>query len=148
MKRILSTLLIGAAFAAQAQKLPQPSPPGEVSQIVGLTDVEVKYSRPSAKGRKVFGDLVPYGKVWRTGANQCTTVEFDGRVMVEGQALPAGKYSLFTIPGEDVWMVIFNKNTELWGEGDRKPEEDVLTLKVKPMNGDLTETFTISFDAV
>jgi hypothetical protein len=148
MKRILSTLLIGAACAAHAQKLPQPSPPGSVEQIVGLTKVEVNYSRPSAKGRKVFGDLVPYGSVWRTGANQCTTVEFDGRVMVEGKPIPAGKYSLFTIPAEDAWMVIFNTNTELWGEGDRKPEEDILSVKVKPVKSDFTETFTIGFDAV
>lgn len=141
------TLLFAALFSSAlvvAQDLPQPSPPGEVEQVVGLTKVEVDYSRPSAKGRKVFGDLVPFDKVWRTGANLCTTIEVDSDVQVEGSTLPAGKYSLFTTPGKDMWMIHFNKNVELWGEGDRKPEEDILVVKVKPTTCDFTETFTIT----
>lgn len=148
MKNILLPIALLLAGSASAQKLPAPSPPGEVEQVVGLTKVEVEYNRPSARGRKVFGDLVPYGQVWRTGANLCTTIEFEGPMEVQGQRLPGGKYSIFTIPSEDTWVVIFNKNTELWGEGDRKEEEDVLTVKVKPEPTDYTETFTISFDGL
>lgn len=148
MKNLLLPIALLLAGSASAQKLPAPSPPGEVEQVVGLTKVEVEYNRPSARGRKVFGDLVPYGQVWRTGANLCTTIELEGPVEVQGQRLPGGKYSIFTIPGEDTWVVIFNKNTELWGEGDRKEEEDVLTVKVKPQPTEYTETLTISFDGV
>jgi hypothetical protein len=141
------TLLFAALFSSAlvvAQDLPQPSPPGEVEQVVGLTKVEVEYSRPSAKGRKVFGELVPFDKVWRTGANMNTTIEVESDIQVEGSTLPAGKYSIFTTPGKEMWVVHFNKNVELWGEGDRKPEEDVLTVKVKPGTCDFTETFTIT----
>lgn len=149
MKNALLASLFLTASVAVAQDLPQPSPKGHVEQIVGLTKVSVDYSRPSAKGRKIFGDLVPFDKVWRTGANLCTIVEIDGPVQVEGTLLPAGKYSLFTIPREGAWTVIFNSNTELWGEGDRKDSLDVLQVKVAPgKSGDFTETFTIGFDAV
>jgi hypothetical protein len=143
---LLATLFAGGIVSAQ--KLPQPSPIGKEEQIVGLTTVKVEYSRPSARGRQVFGDLVAYGKVWRTGANLNTTIEFDGPVVFEGQKVEAGKYSLFTIPNADAWVVILNKNTELWGEGDRKPEEDVLQFKVRPAKCEMTETLTIGFAEV
>ncbi|MEZ4807195.1 MAG: DUF2911 domain-containing protein [Flavobacteriales bacterium] len=148
MYRISIPILLFASTTLNAQELPQPSPKGEVEQVVGLTKIEVEYSRPSVKGRSIFGDLVPYGSVWRTGANKCTTFENDGPVMIEGQELPAGKYSLFTMPTPDAWMIIFNRNTELWGEGDRKEEEDVLKVKVAPQAADFTETFTIEFQNV
>lgn len=144
---VLAALLV-AATAVSAQDLPQPSPKASVDQVVGLTKFHIEYSRPSMKGRKVFGELVPFGSVWRTGANKATLVEIDGPVKIEGQELPAGKYSLFTIPTPDSWLVIFNRNTELWGEGDRKEEEDVLKVKVTPKETDLTESFTIGFDEV
>ncbi|HRO98352.1 MAG TPA: DUF2911 domain-containing protein [Flavobacteriales bacterium] len=145
IKRSILFATLFAGGIVHAQQLPQPSPKGEVEQLVGLTSVEVEYSRPSARGRKVFGDLVSYGKVWRTGANLNTIIEFEGPVVLEGQPVPAGKYSLFTIPNEDVWVVILNKNIELWGEGDRKPEEDVLQVKVPVAKCDFTETLTIGF---
>ncbi len=145
IKRSILFATLFAGGIVHAQQLPQPSPKGEVEQLVGLTSVEVEYSRPSARGRKVFGDLVSYGKVWRTGANLNTIIEFEGPVVLEGQPVPAGKYSLFTIPNEDVWVVILNKNIELWGEGDRKPEEDVVQFKVRPAKCETTETFTIGF---
>ena len=149
MKNILLASLFLSASVVVAQDLPQPSPKGHVEQIVGLTKVSIDYSRPSAKGRKIFGDLVPFDKVWRTGANLCTIVDIDGPVQIEGNTLPAGKYSLFTIPREGAWVVIFNKDTELWGEGDRKDSLDVLQVKVAPVKtSDFTETFTIGFDAV
>lgn len=140
---LFATLFVGGIV--HAQQLPQPSPKGEVEQLVGLTSVEVEYSRPSARGRKVFGDLVAYGSVWRTGANLNTIIEFEGPVVFEGETVAPGKYSLFTIPNEDAWVVILNKNIELWGEGDRKPEEDVLQVKVPVAKCDFTETFTIGF---
>lgn len=149
MKHFLSAAAIAVTATLSAQDLPQPSPRGEVEQIVGLTKVEVEYNRPNARGRKVFGEVVPFDKVWRTGANKCTSIELDGPVMVEGQLLKPGKYSVFTIPGKESWQVIFNSNTELWGEGDRKPEEDVLTVKVKAMEvKEPVETFTIGFSNV
>lgn len=134
-----------SSASAIAQDLPQPSPPGEVQQVVGLTQVHVTYARPSAKGRKIFGELVPFGKVWRTGANRCTIISVDGDVQVQGSTLPAGKYSIFTTPGKETWLVHFNRNIELWGEEDRKPEEDVLTVKAAPVACEFTETFTIGF---
>lgn len=149
MKRMMLAAAIAAPLVLTAQKLPQPSPSGMVEQMVGLTTVKVEYSRPSARGRVVFGDLVPFGEVWRTGANKCTTIEFDGPVMIEEQPVKPGKYSLFTIPSEDVWVVILNSNVDLWGAGDRKPEEDVLTVKVPMTKAEpAVETFTIGFDEV
>ena len=145
IKRSILFATLFAGGIVHAQQLPQPSPKGEVEQLVGLTSVEVEYSRPSARGRKVFGDLVAYGSVWRTGANLNTIIEFEGPVVLEGQPVAAGKYSLFTIPNEGAWTVILNKNIELWGEGDRKPEEDVLQVKVPVAKCDFTETFTIGF---
>jgi len=149
MKHFLLTAALLATFSTQAQNLPSASPKGSVSQVVGLTNITVTYNRPSARERRIFGDLVPYGMVWRTGANLCTIIELDGPIMVEGQKLAEGKYSIFTIPGEVAWQVIFNKNTELWGEGDRKEEEDVLTVKVMATEmKQPVETFTIGFGEV
>lgn len=146
MKHILLTALLAAPILASAQKLPQPSPLGKVEQVVGLTTIKVEYSRPSRKGRVIFGDVVPYGEVWRTGANKCTTIEFDTDVRFGGEMIRPGKYSLFTIPGPEVWAVILNKNTELWGADERKPEEDVLMIKAPTKRSpDMVETFTISF---
>lgn len=149
MKQLLVAVAALATIGTYAQDLPQPSPKAEVEQVVGLTDIEIEYSRPSARGRKVFGDLVPYGKVWRTGANLCTTIEVDGPISFGGEILEPGKYSLFTVPNDESWLVILNSNTELWGEGDRKEEEDVLKVKVPAKRMDrMQETFEIGFDEV
>lgn len=149
MKRIFLPVAAAAlSFSAVAQDLPKASPAGEVEQVVGLTKVEVDYSRPSVHDRKIFGDLLPYGKLWRLGANANTTIELDGPVTVNGEKLEKGKYSMFAIPGADEWTVIFNKNTALWGEGDHKDAEDVLRVKVKPVASEFTETLNISFDDV
>lgn len=149
MKRIFLPVAAAAiVFSANAQDLPKASPSGEVEQVVGLTKVDVEYSRPSVHGREIFGGLLPYGKLWRLGANANTTFEIDGPVLIEGQKLEKGKYSVFAIPDKDSWTVIFNKNTELWGEGDHKDEEDVLRVKVKPEASEFTETLNISFDDV
>ena len=145
MKAIVLSLAALVSLAVQAQELPQPSPLGKVDQVVGLTNIHVEYSRPSAKGRTIFGELVPYGEVWRTGANKATLFTTDGTVLVAGEKVEAGNYSLFTIPYDGTWVIILNKNTELWGEGDRKEEEDVLTVKAEAMKCEDTETFTIEF---
>ncbi len=149
MKHLLIASLIAAPLFTAGQDLPQPSPLGKVEQIIGLTTVTVEYSRPSAKGRTIFGDLVPVDKVWRTGANKCTTFATDGPIMVAGQKLAPGVYALFTIPRDDSWTIIFNSDTSLWGEEDRKDSADVLRVKVpRSKIEQMTETFTIGFEGV
>lgn len=150
MKKILLAAAIWASFfgTSVAQELPQPSPKGEISQMVGLTEVEIEYSRPSMKGRKIFGDLVPFGEMWRTGANGSTIIEFDTDVMVQGTLVKKGNYALFTLPNQSEWEIILNSNTELWGVDGMKAEENVASFKVKPTTCPTTESFTISFDNV
>ena len=125
---------------------PQPSPLATVSQKVGLAEVTVTYSRPSTRGRAIMGELVPYGKLWRTGANRATKVSFSDEMSVAGTTVPAGDYALFTIPGEKEWTVILNKNTEQGGTGDYQEEEDVMRVQVPATSTEDTyETFTINF---
>lgn len=146
MKHLVLISLLAVPALAAAQRLPQPSPPAKVEQIIGLTTVQVEYSRPSMKGRPIFGDLVPMGKVWRTGANQCTLLRTDGMMMVEGQKLSAGTYSVLTVPGEESWQVMFNRDTTLWGEDGYKDELNALVVKVmRDKNDRPVETFTIHF---
>ena len=130
--RISAAALALAAAPALAQlATPLPSPNATVSQTIGITKVEVVYSRPSVKGRTIWGELVPYDKVWRTGANAVTKITFDGDVTVEGQKLAAGAYGLFTIPGKTEWTVIFNKQST-GSPSDYAADKDVLRVKVKP----------------
>jgi hypothetical protein len=110
-------------------------------QYVGITKVKVTYSSPGVKGRKIWGGLVPYDKVWRTGANDATEMHFSTDVKINGQNLPAGKYSFFTIPGETEWTVIFNSRTDIGGM-DYQEDADVLKLKVKPETGEFRERMT------
>jgi hypothetical protein len=130
---------------AQSIKTPQPSPTQTIKQDFGISTVELTYSRPGIKGRKVFGDLVPYGKVWRTGANSATRIKFSDDVMIGGQMLKAGEYALYTVPGEKEWEVIINKGSANWGT-DYKQEDDLFRVKVKSMKMDETvESFTMQF---
>lgn len=146
MKHLITAALLAAPLIATAQKLPQPSPLCKIEQVVGLTTIKIEYSRPSMKDRAIFGDIVPYGEVWRTGANKCTTIEFDTPVIMAGQPVKAGKYSLFTIPGPEMWVLILNRNTELWGADERKQEEDVFMAKLQPKKpADQVETLTFDF---
>ncbi|PRY16525.1 Protein of unknown function (DUF2911) [Pontibacter ummariensis] len=144
-----AALMLGASTSfAQGIKMPAPSPSQKVEQAVGLSTVSVDYSRPSMKGREIFGDLVPYGRLWRTGANASTKIKFSEDVTIEGNKVPAGEYALYTIPGKDEWTVIIHKNTKHWGDGgqDYKPEEDLVRFKVKPQqNPREVESFTINF---
>jgi Protein of unknown function (DUF2911) len=135
MKKILSLTLFSGlifSFITSCAQEPRSSPAAKASGKAGNANISISYSQPSVKGRKVWGDLVPYGKVWRTGANEATTFEVDNNVKVEGQALPKGKYALFTIPGENEWTVIFNKTSEQWGSFRYNQEDDALRVKVKP----------------
>lgn len=128
--------------------MPAPSPSQKVEQAVGLTTVSVDYSRPSVKGRTVFGDLVPYDKVWRTGANASTKIKFSDDVTIAGNKVPAGEYALYTIPGKSEWTIIIHKNTKHWGDGgkDYNPAEDLVRFKATPQqNTRNVESFTINF---
>jgi len=151
MKNTFFTLLLLAtvfSFNVLAQdkddKSKRPSPPATAEGVINGKKIKIDYSSPSVKGRKIFGGLVPYGEVWRTGANETTTIEFDKAVKVEGKDLAAGKYALFTIPGENEWTIIFNK-TAKWGAYSYKKEDDVLRVTVKPTKtAGPVEAFTIS----
>lgn len=139
-------VVLGENLKAQGLKMPQPSTPQTISQDFGLGKISVSYSRPNVKGRKIFGALEPYDKVWRTGANSATVVKFTDAIKVEGKDLPAGEYALFTIPGKTEWTIIFNKGTKEWGAYTYSEANDVLRVKVKPVAlKEKVETFTIQF---
>jgi hypothetical protein len=130
---------------AQQLKTPAPSPLQTTKQAFALSDITIEYSRPSAKGRTIYGDLVPYGKIWRTGANGPTKIAFGEDVKVEGTAVASGTYALYTIPNKDSWEVMLYKDLTLGGNvADYKKENEVAHLTVKPKAlNDKTETFTI-----
>ncbi|UII19756.1 DUF2911 domain-containing protein [Fulvivirga ligni] len=146
MKNLLLTaLVLITSIGAYAQiNIPQPSPTATLKQTVGLTEVEIVYSRPGLKGRKVFGDLLPYGEIWRTGANASTKITFGDAVKFGGKDVPAGTYALYTIPGEKEWTVIVHKNTSLWGAGNYNQDEDLVrfTVPAKKLT-EPVETFTM-----
>lgn len=126
-------IIVGASVATLAQlALPQPSPKASVMYTVGLTEVQVTYSAPAVNGREIWGKLVPYGQVWRTGANTATEISFSTDVMVAGKAVKAGKYALFTIPTAGNWTVIINSNAGQWGSTNYKQELDVVRFEVTP----------------
>lgn len=144
-------LAAAAALAAPAFaqfEAPQPSPKATLTQRVGLTDVTISYSRPSVKGRAIWGALVPLDKPWRTGANAATTITFSDDVTVEGQKLAAGTYSIVTIPGKDEWTVIFNNDTKLWWETEYDAAKDALRVKAKPQAAEMVETLQIGFPSI
>lgn len=148
MKSRFSLLVVLAFFsvAAIAQDKKMPSPPAKAEGTIDGIAVTIDYHQPSAKGRKMLGGINPYGEVWRTGANATTSVEFSGPVKIEGKELAAGKYGLFTIPGENEWVIIFNKTIK-WGAYSYNKDEDVLRVTVKPgKTPSFVETFTISVE--
>lgn len=139
---ILLFILLALSLGNAQIKTPQPSPFGTVTQLVGITEVSVEYSRPGIKDRVIFGDLVPYGKVWRTGANESTKLKFSTDVKLEGHPVPAGEYSLYTVPGEQDWKIIINKKLDSRENHDESA--DLLTFKVKSKLVPLpVERFTI-----
>lgn len=153
MKKVISAFLtlfvaVGFGFNGQAQsiKTPSLSPFSTVKQNFGLTELTVEYSRPSARGRAVFGDVVPFDAIWRTGANACTKITFGEDVKIEGKVVPAGTYSLFTIPSKTEWTIILNKNTKLSGAFGYSEAEDLMRFKAAvKTKAEKTETFTIDF---
>lgn len=146
-----TTLACSSSLFAQTPKVdfPAPSPACTIKQRVGLTDIEIAYSRPSMKGREIFGSngLVPDGKVWRTGANSATKITFSTPVKLNGADVPAGTYGLFTIPGEDTWTIILSKGSEQWGAYQYNEKDDVVRFKTTPIHlAEHIETFTIEFN--
>jgi hypothetical protein len=148
MKKLLFSIASLVIFLiADAQiKTPAPSPPQTIKQDFGLASIELSYSRPGIKGRKIFGDLVPYNKVWRTGANSATTLTFGDDVIIDGTSIPAGKYGLLTIPDKKSWIIIISKQTDVTNPSAYKKESDVVRIPVavKKMKESI-ETFTIQF---
>ena len=144
---LLICLTIGMSETTAQLNLPASSPLQTIKQNIALSAITVEYSRPSAKGRIIFGDLVPYDKVWRTGANQSTKITFGGDMVVEGNRIQKGNYALYTIPGKTEWTIIFSKNTTWWGAYPYTETEDLLRFKVKSIAlPSSVETFTINFD--
>jgi hypothetical protein len=143
----LLTSAAGATFAQQLD-LPRPSPNASVSQTVGVTEITIKYSRPGVKDRQIWGKVVPYGEVWRTGANENTTIKFSTPVRIDGHELPAGTYGLQTLPTAGEWTVIFSKDANEWGAFSYKQADDALRIQAKPQPAELRERMAFDFDDV
>ncbi|HEX9161289.1 MAG TPA: DUF2911 domain-containing protein, partial [Thermoanaerobaculia bacterium] len=149
-KTLLTTFALLVAIGAVAQqqqqapqvKYPRPSQKSSLTQTIGTTDMTITYSRPGVKGRPIWGALVPYDKVWRTGANEATQISFSDDVIINGQPLPKGTYSLHTIPGKDMWTLIFNKVAEQWGSFTYDQAKDQLRVNTKPERAPFTEWLT------
>ncbi|MEN0054564.1 MAG: DUF2911 domain-containing protein [Mucilaginibacter sp.] len=131
---------------AQVPRIPESSSTQTIMQDFGLGKINITYSRPNVKDRKIFGGIIPYGEVWRTGANSATTITFTEKVVIEGNSVPAGTYSLFSIPGRSEWTIILNKKAKQWGAYSYKQTDDLLrfTVKSKRVN-EKRETFTMQF---
>lgn len=150
MRKLLTLALAGCLFSgaafAQQLKVPAPSPMQTIDQAFALSNIKVEYSRPSAKGRTIYGDVVPFGKVWRTGANGSTKITFGEDVTIEGKPLAAGTYSIYTIPAKDRWEIMFSKNLNLGGDvANYNTADEALRVTVIPARlTDRVETFTIN----
>lgn len=147
MKNLLLSFALASCTLAFAQvQAPQASPAASVAQTIGLTEARVVYSRPSVRGREVMGNLVPYGKIWRTGANKNTTIQFSDPVQVGGQTLAAGTYAIFTRPGASLWEVFFYTDSENSGiPKEWSADKVAATLEVEPQKTGMVETFSIWF---
>ncbi len=138
----LTTITIVATPSA-GQRFPAASPKASVAQRVGFCDVDISYHRPRVRGREIWGGLVPFGEVWRTGADYPTVISFSSPVSIEGVPLKAGRYALYSIPNEERWTIIFSRNTELWGAFGYEAGDDALRVGVRPVQSSWTESFTI-----
>ncbi|NQY66103.1 MAG: DUF2911 domain-containing protein, partial [Flavobacteriales bacterium] len=149
-KAILLSLAISLAcsqaFTAQAGK--RPSQWAETHQRIGLTDLSIEYSRPNTKGRTIWGELVPFGTMWRTGANEATKFTTSDDIKIEGKALKAGSYSVFAIPTEGDWTIHFNTDISLWGTGDYTDAKDVLVITIPTSKGTKVESMRFTFDNI
>lgn len=146
-KLLIAAFAVCTLFTADAQlKTPAPSPTQTIKQDFGLSNVELSYSRPAMKGRKIFGDLVPFGKVWRTGANNATTITFGEDVMIGGKKVTAGKYGLLTIPDKNSWTIIISKQTDVTSPTAYKEDMDVVRVTAETIKlRDNVESFTMQF---
>lgn len=143
---IAFALFMTMASAQSQVRMPQPSPLQSTTQDFGIGKIELSYSRPSAKGRKIFGDLVAYDKLWRTGANEAPKIKITEPIMIMGSRLDTGTYYLLTVPGRKSWEIVINKGKDIWGVEGHKKEEDVLRVSVPTRSSKTyTETFTIAF---
>jgi len=144
----IGTPILGAieSYAQSILNLPRPSQHALVTQRVGITDISINYSRPLVNNRQIWGKLVPYGQVWRAGANENTTIEFSDPVTIEGNQLAKGIYGLHMIPGENEWTVIFSKTATAWGSFSYKQEDDALRVSVKPQPSEFREALAYDFD--
>lgn len=151
MKKLLiaiSALIISAPAFSQLT-IPRASPTQKFEQEFGTSKIIIEYSRPGVKGRTIYGGLVPFDSIWRTGANSSTKIYFGDDVMVEGKSVPAGKYALYTIPGKQSWTMILSKDTSLWGAFGYKKENDLIRVNVKPQSLPFSmETFTIDISNI
>lgn len=148
MKKLLFafSLLCAANMADAQMKMPAPSPTQTIKQDFALGNIELTYSRPSIKGRKIFGDLVPYNAVWRTGANAATIIKFNDAVEINGKRIDTGSYALYTIPADGMWEIILNKGISNWGSNGYKQSDDIVRFKVPTMKiKEGIETFTMQF---
>lgn len=149
MRSLLLPALLAGALGAQDKPADKPapvrlmplrlSPACTVSQDIGISKVEVAFARPAVKGRKIWGDLVPFGQVWRAGANTATTITFSRAAQVAGKAVPAGTYGFFAVPGEKTWTLVLNKKAKQWGAYDYKQEDDLMRWEVTPQTGPFLE---------
>jgi tetratricopeptide (TPR) repeat protein len=146
--RLLIILVIFASALTAQVDLPKLSPRSIVSQEIGYTTITIDYGRPSVHGRKIWGDLVPYNKVWRTGANEATTIQFNTDVLLEGKTVQAGRYSFFTIPTEKNFTIILNKVDKQWGAFNYNQKEDYLRIEVKPHKSDFVESMLFYFSEI
>lgn len=148
MKKQFIVLLVLSLFSVTLKAqvdLPRVSPNASVSEMVGYTTITINYCRPAVRERVIWGGLVPYNKVWRTGANEATTIQLTTDVTIAGSKVPAGRYSLFTIPTENEWTIILNKTDKQWGTFNYKQEDDLLRFNVKPSKGSYIEQLQFSF---
>jgi len=155
---LLVAFLVGALFSlgtpqsVDAQErdntFPRVSPNATVSQTIGVTEVQIAYSRPSVRGRTIFGELVPFGEPWRTGANEATTFSVSTPVKIQGERLDAGTYAFFTIPGPDSWTLIFNEEADQWGAFGYDSNQDALRVNVEPESGESQEQMIFTFEDV
>jgi Protein of unknown function (DUF2911) len=151
MKSFYSSIILSLLFSVSVDAqldLPRQSPKASVSLTVGYTQVSIEYGSPAVRERKIWGELVPFGQVWRMGANEATTIQFTTDATVEGQKVPAGKYSLFAVPGEKEWTLILNKTSKQWGSFNYKKENDLLRFNVIPVKGSFYERLSFSFSDI
>jgi len=142
---ILFVIVFASNFFAQEFRTPRPSPDATVSQYVGVTKITIDYSCPAVKGRTIWGELVPFGKVWRTGANEVTSITFDDAAKINGNELAAGTYGIHIIPNQNEWEIIFSKDTKVDGGSGYDEAKDALRIKVTPESNPFTERMTFTF---